>query len=169
LPEELFSQVFAGGILEVENQLPPQIAQLIVCSEVLEHVPDPKKILSSISRLAAPGALLVLTVPSGMHNWSVQDSAAGHLRRFEPKEFELLLKSVNLQILNLYVWGGPVSGLYNRLINILGPANAANCGQSRWGRVAAGFLTKILQLDDFFSSRRGFQLVAAVRKPGTSM
>lgn len=164
LPGELYSQVFAGGILEVEAQLPQQMAQLIICSEVLEHVPAPEQIVASIARLAAPGALCLLTVPSGMHHWSVQDSAAGHLRRFEPNEFELLLKSANLEILNLSVWGGPVSATYNWIINTLGPTNAAACGQSRWGRGIARFLTTVLRLDDYLSTDRGFQLVAAARK-----
>jgi 2-polyprenyl-3-methyl-5-hydroxy-6-metoxy-1,4-benzoquinol methylase len=165
LPEVLRPHVLAGDVLELEPQLPSQIAQLVVCSEVLEHVPDPQKVLASIAKLAAPGALLILTVPSGMQHWSVQDDIAGHLRRFEAKDFKALLESSGLQVLNLYVWGGPVSALYNRLINRLGPTRAANCGQSFWGRAIARILTLALRFDDFFIGTRGFQLVAAARKP----
>lgn len=35
----------------------------ILCSEVLEHVPDPLKALDEFSRLLRPGGLLVLTAP----------------------------------------------------------------------------------------------------------
>lgn len=36
----------------------------LVCTEVLEHVPDPRKIVSEMTRVAAPGAVLVLSVPN---------------------------------------------------------------------------------------------------------
>lgn len=36
---------------------------LFVCTEVLEHVPEPREVLRLLRRLAAPGALLGLTVP----------------------------------------------------------------------------------------------------------
>ena len=36
---------------------------LIVCTEVLEHVSDPRSVLRTFRRLAAPGALLAITVP----------------------------------------------------------------------------------------------------------
>jgi 2-polyprenyl-3-methyl-5-hydroxy-6-metoxy-1,4-benzoquinol methylase len=36
---------------------------LFVCAEVLEHLPDPREVLHLFKVLAAPGALLALTVP----------------------------------------------------------------------------------------------------------
>lgn len=36
---------------------------LLVCTEVLEHVPDPRRTLRMLKSLAAPGALLALTIP----------------------------------------------------------------------------------------------------------
>jgi 2-polyprenyl-3-methyl-5-hydroxy-6-metoxy-1,4-benzoquinol methylase len=165
LPAALSSQVLAGGVLELEGQLPAERADLVVCSEVLEHVQQPGEVLGSLVRLAAPGALLIVTVPAGMRHWSVQDTEAGHLTRFEPDEFQALLKSANLQTLHLYTWGGPVSWMYNHLINALGPARAAHSGRSWLGRAVARLITLALRIDDLFVGRRGFQLIAAVRKP----
>ncbi len=37
--------------------------EVIICTEVLEHVPDPAQVLQKISRLLAPGGYLVITFP----------------------------------------------------------------------------------------------------------
>lgn len=36
----------------------------LICSEVLEHVPDPRSIVAEMARVAAPGAILVLSIPN---------------------------------------------------------------------------------------------------------
>lgn len=36
----------------------------IICTEVLEHVPNPKKVVAEISRIAKPDAIIILTIPN---------------------------------------------------------------------------------------------------------
>lgn len=43
--------------------LPAGCAHLVLCSQVLEHVPDPDAVLGELYRVMAPGARLVLSVP----------------------------------------------------------------------------------------------------------
>ena len=154
-----------GDILEVAGELGPDPFDLIVCSEVLEHVPDPVAVLKALANLAAPGATLLFSVPAGMRHWSRQDDAAGHLRRFEPAEFRALLEQSGFEVARLYTWGGPVSSLYNRAINAIGPAEAARTSRSRIGRLAARLATAALRIDDLWIGDRGFQLIARANKP----
>jgi len=42
---------------------PPASFAAILCTEVLEHVPDPARVLGEFSRLLQPGGTLVLTAP----------------------------------------------------------------------------------------------------------
>lgn len=58
--------------LSFRPAVPPQI---IVLSEVLEHVVDPRALLAHLQRIAAPGARLVLTVPNGLGPWELMNFA----------------------------------------------------------------------------------------------
>src|SRR3546814_8619033 len=42
---------------------PDQSFEAVICSEVLEHVPDPRLVLDEIARVLKPGGCLLLTVP----------------------------------------------------------------------------------------------------------
>lgn len=50
-----------GDITEIPE--PDQSFDAILCSEVLEHVPEPIKVMKEFSRLCKPGGVLILTAP----------------------------------------------------------------------------------------------------------
>ncbi|MBR9825861.1 MAG: class I SAM-dependent methyltransferase [Alphaproteobacteria bacterium] len=61
----------------------------IICSEVLEHVPDPDQVLSEISRILKPGGLFAASVPRYWPEaicWRLsegyQNTPGGHVRIF---------------------------------------------------------------------------------------
>lgn len=56
----------------------------LYCSEVIEHVRDPRSFMSALSTLAAPGAILFLTTPDGGH-WRVPKQFA-RWREVKPPE-----------------------------------------------------------------------------------
>jgi SAM-dependent methyltransferase len=45
------------------SDLPAASFDLILCSEVLEHIPDPARVIAGLRRLVAPGGILVLSTP----------------------------------------------------------------------------------------------------------
>ena len=54
----------------------PAVApQIVVLSEVLEHVHDPRALLAHLALIAAPGARLILTVPNGLGPWELMNFA----------------------------------------------------------------------------------------------
>lgn len=154
-----------GDVMMVAPSLPQASYDVIVCSEVLEHVDDPGEVLSALTRLARPGAKFIFTVPAGMCHWSAQDDEAHHRRRFEIDEFAELLERQGLICESLYTWGGPIAWAYNRAINVIGPNRAAHAGSSRFGQLVASLLTLAMRMDDVFKGRRGFQLIASARNP----
>ncbi len=55
-------------------------ADLAVCSEVLEHVDDPARLLRSAMQYVAPGGTVVVTVPGGPR--TAFDRHIGHRRHY---------------------------------------------------------------------------------------
>ena len=63
---------------------------IIVCSEVLEHIPDYRAALKEIARVAAPGARVAITVPRAGPEWlcwrltdGYPYTPGGHIRIFD--------------------------------------------------------------------------------------
>ena len=57
----------------LESRLPAHSFSLVLCSEVIEHIPGPERVLAGIRRLLEPGGLLVLSTPQ---RWSLMEMAA---------------------------------------------------------------------------------------------
>lgn len=85
--------------------LPDGIADIVVCTEVLEHVPDPSALMAELARIARPGARFVLTVPDAaferLITVTAPDSyflAPNHVRVIEREGFAALVESAGLRI-----------------------------------------------------------------------
>ena len=59
---------------------------LLLATDVLEHVEDDGAALRELRRVAAPGALLLVTVPAHPWLWSGHDEALHHRRRYRRAE-----------------------------------------------------------------------------------
>jgi SAM-dependent methyltransferase len=59
---------------------------LLLATDVLEHVDDDDGALRELRRVAAPGALLLVTVPAHPRLWSAHDDALHHRRRYRRAE-----------------------------------------------------------------------------------
>lgn len=82
-----------------------QFATRVICSEVLEHVDDPQRVMSELVRIGRPGSMYLITVP-GEAGEKVQQSFAppeyfekpNHLRIFSRNDFEALVAGAGLTI-----------------------------------------------------------------------
>lgn len=63
---------------------PDGIFDLVCAFDIVEHVDDEDGALSELSRVAAPGAALLISVPLHPAQWSAFDDFVGHRRRYEP-------------------------------------------------------------------------------------
>jgi 2-polyprenyl-3-methyl-5-hydroxy-6-metoxy-1,4-benzoquinol methylase len=61
------ARFFASGVAELES--PP--FDVVILSEVLEHVPDPKGLLSGTLRHLKPDGIVVVTVPNGYGEFEI--------------------------------------------------------------------------------------------------
>ncbi len=70
----------------------------VVCSEVLEHIPEDELALAELTRVLTPGGRLIITVPLHRYYWSKDDKVVGHCRRYDPSELLGKLNRVGLEV-----------------------------------------------------------------------
>lgn len=77
----------ANAVLGLVSSLPfPDSAFDLVCAlDIVEHVDEDDHALSELSRVAAPGAAFLLSVPLHPSHWSAFDDFVGHRRRYQPE------------------------------------------------------------------------------------
>jgi 2-polyprenyl-3-methyl-5-hydroxy-6-metoxy-1,4-benzoquinol methylase len=66
-----------------------ELFDLVVCTEVLEHVKDPQCALAALAARCSPGGRIVVTVPDGL-----QDDWEGHVNFWSAEEFATLLEEI---------------------------------------------------------------------------
>jgi len=67
--------------------LPDDSIDLVLCTDVLEHVDDAQA-LREIHRVLAPGGIVAATVPGFMSLWNENDDYSHHLRRYGHGELQ---------------------------------------------------------------------------------
>lgn len=78
----------ADATVGLVGQLPCTDASfdLVSAFDIVEHVEDDDQALSELSRVAARGATLLLSVPLHLSRWTPFDELVGHGRRYGPDE-----------------------------------------------------------------------------------
>jgi SAM-dependent methyltransferase len=84
------------GFLPDAILLPEQHFDLVVASEVVEHVQDDRAAVATLARLLKPGGILLLTVPAHPWLWSAHDVMNHHFRRYRKHQLHTLLVGAGL-------------------------------------------------------------------------
>ncbi len=95
----------------------------VVCTEVIEHLPEPALALQNIARVLRPGGHLILSAPF-VH---VLHEVPFDFFRFTPIGLQHLVKGAGFEVVNTWARGGVLSVLI-----------------SLWGRYLMGFLRRFL-------------------------
>jgi SAM-dependent methyltransferase len=145
---------------------------LVVASEVLEHLGNDRKALERLSRLLAPNGKLIVSVPAGERTRF--DHAIGHLRHYTEAQLAEKLCEAGFRVERVFAWGFPFHSFYRFGVKWAARATLRIDGSPRKPSGAApnGFLSAayrfvslgLTPLYLFNSSRCGPQLFAAARK-----
>lgn len=75
----------------------------VICTEVIEHVPHPEKVIKEFSRILKPGGVLLLTAPlgSGLHQEPYH-----YYGGFTPYWYQHFLSEVGFEAIQVYPNGG---------------------------------------------------------------
>jgi SAM-dependent methyltransferase len=97
----------ADVLLGLVSSLPfaDGVFDLVCTLDIVEHVDDDDAALSEIARVAAPGAVLLLSAPLHPSRWTAFDDFVGHRRRYEPQQLLAKLAHHGLSIERSGVYG----------------------------------------------------------------
>jgi 2-polyprenyl-3-methyl-5-hydroxy-6-metoxy-1,4-benzoquinol methylase len=105
------AQLRRFGMAEIEivpsmEKIPPGVFDVVVCSEVIEHVAEPQRLLFEMEKMLRPGGTLVLTTPVRL---TAEPLDIEHVIEFFPAELAKLV-SANF-IINDHRFEVPVFGV----------------------------------------------------------
>jgi trans-aconitate methyltransferase len=138
-------------------------ATAAVCSEVLEHVDEPQRLLRGVVPYLEPGCRLVVTVPGGP--MSAFDRSIGHRRHFTPQALSQLLRESGFRVERAQRAGFPFFNLYRLVViargrqvtrDVGGGSSAASAAMSAFDRLFRFNLDR---------SPFGWQIVAVATLP----
>lgn len=122
---------------------------VVVCSEVIEHLDNYKIALRNLFQLAGPDGLLILTTPTG-YIWKTY-KYHGHVRHFELKELLEDLKVVGFNNVHGYRYGWPFMVLQNQLADWFFPFVKKSLievkNYSWWKRILSEFMFQLFKLN----------------------
>jgi SAM-dependent methyltransferase len=132
-------------------------ATAAVCSEVLEHVDEPQRLLHGMLPYLAPGCRLVVTVPGGP--MSAFDRSIGHRRHFTPQSLSSLLVESGFQVEIAQRSGFPFFNLYRLVVIARGNRLLDDAQGSSSARAAMWLFDGLFRLN-LDRSPFGWQIVA---------
>ena len=105
-------KALCGTYDEVCEQLPAAYFDVVVCNDVIEHVPDPEAFLVSFKDKLAPNGVLVGSIPNVRfwgnlinllvrRDWKYEESGVldrTHLRFFTAKSFRRLMRDAGYEL-----------------------------------------------------------------------
>jgi SAM-dependent methyltransferase len=82
--------------------LSDQSVDLVMATDVVEHVDDDQGAVSEIYRVLRPGGIVLFTVPAFPSLWGLQDELSHHYRRYRMRPFLKMLDKARLQVTNKF-------------------------------------------------------------------
>lgn len=137
--------------------------QMVVASEVIEHLASPSLLLANAHKLAAAGASLVLTTQSGRVGET--ERRVGHVRHFSRAEMQTLLENSGWSPLRIWNEGFPFHDLSKWWANRDPDASMKRFGDDRrYGLAERAICLGLRAAFTVNSRRRGAQLYAIAEK-----
>lgn len=75
---------------------------LVLATDVVEHVDDDVRAVGEIARVLRPGGLALFTVPAFQSLWGLQDVVSHHKRRYRRAGFRRLVEGAGLDVVDQF-------------------------------------------------------------------
>ncbi len=144
-------------ILDIANDSLDEVFDLVVCSEVLEHIPDDASAMRNLRRMTGKH-LVVTTVQGRMRGF--ETGKVGHIRNYACGELVRRLEQASFEVVRKIEWGFPFySPLYRNILDVTGArGTTGEFGPGRKAIAASLYLLFMLN-----STRHGDEIVVVAR------
>lgn len=127
---------------------------LIICSEVLEHVENYKEIISNMYDLLKINGVLIITVPHDSSQYSILDTYGGHLRRYAISQLKQDLNK--FRVVDCFTVGFPFIRAFIWMSCVILNINKKHSPEKLWSNSVmksfySNLLYKIAKLDNCFN------------------
>lgn len=150
------------------SSLKPESFDLVLCSEVIEHAPEPERVVAGLRRVLRPGGALVLSTPQARSTLELASRVAflpgiidivrrvyrepilptGHISLLTVREVEALLASNGFRVLERHT-----GGLYLPLVAELGGRAGLRLARRLERRISRGRLDGLLWTQSWVAER----------------
>ena len=154
--------------LDVQAESLPRTFDVVVCSEVVEHLDDARAAIANLALMVKPGGRLLLTCPAG--TVYATERRFGHVRHPSAADLEAWAAASGLQIDTLCNWGWPTYQLLKWATNVNAEWALERFANGPYSRGAKLVSTALYWLNfaNYQDARRGCQLVGVFRKPSAA-
>jgi SAM-dependent methyltransferase len=122
---------------------------VVVASDVLEHIDDDRRAAQEISRVLRPAGALIFSVPA--HPWLLgpHDEALMHRRRYGQSDLRNTIENAGLEVVRLSYWNSTMFPFFcvQRLLERLRPRERVHSNAGAVPGFANELLTGILMLE----------------------
>jgi SAM-dependent methyltransferase len=151
--------------LDIERARAVQDFDLVVCSEVVEHLHDRPAALRNLASMVKPGGHLLVTCPTG--RMFATEVRFGHVSHPTVDELSSLGADVGLDTVRYEHWGWPTYTMTKRLTNLWPNWAVKQFGTGRYSvakRLVSGGLY-LMNFANLPNAASGCQLFWLYRKP----
>ena len=147
-------------VLDIEKERLEETFDLVVCSEVLEHIVDDLAALENLAHMT--GKYIVISTLQGRMR-SFEAYQAGHVRNYARGELVTKIQESGFKVLRVVEWGFPLfSPFYRGFLEVIGAQGTT--GEFGVVRKMVSFL--LYNLFRLNSSRRGDEIFVLAEHPG---
>jgi SAM-dependent methyltransferase len=137
---------------------------LVLCSEVIEHVENDGMVLRNLADLTATGGAVVLTTQTG--KIFKTEEFLGHIRHYDPRDLCRRVEEIGLKVQKVFVAGWPWLNLQKMAAHRWQGSVEKNILQAKTLSLKVRALFAVLsRLYSLSSRRRGPQIVILASKP----
>ena len=146
--------------LDVGKETLSREFDLVICSQVLEHIEDDISALRNIC--AMTNKYFILTVPAG--RFDSTSRLMGHYRHYSMKELRDKFEATGFEIMKEKRWGFPFHSLYKYVLNLLPKESKKRIGFGRYGICKKTFCDILYWLFFFNIFPAGNDIIMLARK-----